>query len=358
MDEEYQPYPGMWTCFPCVVLWKWGKSRMIRNDPEREPLYPSPHTILTAPSKKQRPNLSNLHHSSHSSSFHGLFTSEPVSPTKSTLNGYFSEGKRNASTSKSSEEGRERLGSISRAYGGRMQFLAQPPSIPSTPSLPSTPHLNDNATNGNSRPRPLSALTPMMTSQSQDNLPFSPSVPNLGRSSSEPRNLNDLGASGDFAPHQIPNFGSGCVTVGRRGSRGRKRSATTSAARLSSPLALNVDNGNTVTKERGRSPGPASLTRIQDQFDNLDNPNPIQDGEGDREEEERYIPMGRSLSHPELTFIYTFTSNTNTNTNAQGNEHEGEDEVVVKRELGLRGLYSVRGGKRGRGRGVKRIRSD
>ncbi|WVQ62423.1 uncharacterized protein L199_000563 [Kwoniella botswanensis] len=355
MDEEYQPYRGMWACFPCVVLWKWTKDRMARNVAEREPLYPSPNTILTAPTKKQRPNFSNLHHSSHSSSFHGLFSSEPASPTKSTVNGYFSEGKRNASTSKLSEEGRERLGSISRAYGGRMQFLAQPPSIPSTPSLPSTPHLNGNATNGNgicnSRPRPLSALTPMTTNQSQDNLPFRPSVPNLGRSSSEPRNLNDLGASGDFAPHQIPNFGNGSVTVGRGGSRGRKRSATTSVARLSSPLALNVSDANTITKERGRSPGPAILTRTQDQFDIIDDSNPIQDGEGDREEE-RYIPIGRSLSHPELIFT------SNANTNAQGNEHEGADEVVVKRELGLRGLNSVRGGKRGRGRGGKRIRSD
>ncbi|WWD09183.1 hypothetical protein V865_007305 [Kwoniella europaea PYCC6329] len=337
MDEEYQPYREMWACFPCVVLWKWTKDRMARNVAEREPLYPSPNTILTAPTKKQRPNLSNLHHSSHSSSFHGLFTSEPASPTKSTVNG------------------EREVGSISRAYGGRMQLLAQPPSISSTSSLPSTPHLNGNATNGNgdcnSQPRPLSALTPMTTSQSQDNLPYRPSVPNLGRSSSEPRNLNDLGGSGEFAPHQIPNFGSGSVTVGRGGSRGRKRSATTSAARLSSPLALNVDNANTITEERGRSPGPAILTRAQDHFDILDNSNPVQDGEGDRDEE-RYIPMGRSLSHPELTFT------SKANKNAQGNEHQGEDEVVVKRELGLRGLSSVRGGKRGRCRGGKRIRSD
>ncbi|WVW82065.1 hypothetical protein I302_104070 [Kwoniella bestiolae CBS 10118] len=354
----------MWACFPCVVLWKWGRNRLSKTDPEHEPLFPAPSTILTAPTKKQRPNLSNLHSSSHSSSLPGLFNSEPASPTKSTGYGYFGEGKRNGSASKLSEEGRERLGSISRAYGGRMQPLNPlPPSIPSTPSLPSTPHQTQNGHSHSHVPtiRPLSALTPLQQQQTKSSptSPYRPSVPNLGRSSSEPRDLSEMGLGlgmEQFAPHQIPGFGS--ITVGRGGSRGRKRSATTSAARLAPPLALDVheERGG----RRGRSPGPALYA--QDGFD--PSGTGLTQGIEEVEREERYIPVGRSLSHPELTFVAANEPNPNQEEGTGFGSKTGtaSEEVVAKRELGLRGLNSHghRGGERGRGRraGAKRIRSD
>ncbi|WWC58357.1 uncharacterized protein I303_100897 [Kwoniella dejecticola CBS 10117] len=345
MDEDFQPNRGMLACFPCMILWRWGRNKVSSSDPELEPLFPSPHTVLTPPVKKARPNLPNI----SSPGSVPLWSSEPTSPTKSGLgSGLFGENKRNGSSSRLSDEGRERLGSISRAYGGRMQPL-HPPSLPSTPSLPCTPYTGRHAL------RPLSSLNPMtttMTSASTESTsPNRPSAPNLGRSASEPRNLSELG----FAPHQIPRFGS--ISVGRGG---RKRSLTVSDR---SPLGLDLEEGEETGGRRGRSPGPALFSRLNDTnadcADTIPDVNVARTGYGavdDKRPMDR--PLGRSSSHPHLE--------TNTPASDQSDESglpetdHGQNQGVVRRELGLRGLSSIRGGKRGRRNGIggKRIRSD
>ncbi|WWC86016.1 uncharacterized protein L201_000887 [Kwoniella dendrophila CBS 6074] len=350
MDEEIQPYRGMLACFPCMILWKWGRGRLAKNDPEHEPLFPSPSTILTPPRPHSRPRLPNINSSSSSFAF---YASEPTSPTKSTGygSGYFGEHKRAASSSRLSQEGKERLGSISRAYANRMQSL-DPPSHNSSP-IHSTPHNQSGYNTPNIRP--LSAFNPLTTTSNTTSytLPYRPPALNLGRSASEPRNLNDLGG---FAPHQIPAFCS--INVGRGGIRGNRRRSATVTDRLHSPLALNnVNEGNSgnIKRDRGRSPGPKLAGHmIHDTSDN-----DFVDQSHYKEETDK-VPklMGRSLSHPGLT---TITNDLQDDTSNEDQEQD-EEQVVVKRELGLRGLRNGRGSKRGKskssGRGGKRIKSN
>ncbi|WWC66614.1 uncharacterized protein I206_100517 [Kwoniella pini CBS 10737] len=323
MDEDLQLNRGMFACFPCVILWRWAQKKLTKYDPEREPLFPSPQTILTPPTKKHRPNLPNL----SSSGSVPLWSSAPTSPTKSGM-GYFSDGKRNGSTSRLSQEGRERLGSISREYGGRMQSLYPSTSTPSTPSFPSTPH-----TIGRSSIRPLSSINPIVATEPTS--PNRPSAPNLGRSASEPRNLSDLG----FAPQQIPAFGS--ISVGRGG---RTRSFT-----LSDRSPLSLGEGDEKNVRRGRSPGPAVFSRLNDIQNQLNDP--IE--ENNSKEASRIInsSIERCSSHPQLTTAISVSGHTDDNIITP------PEEDVVRKELGLRGLNSVRG-KRGEGKGGKRVKTD
>ncbi|WVF65997.1 hypothetical protein IAT40_000735 [Kwoniella sp. CBS 6097] len=383
----------MLSCFPCCALYRW--VRGDDDDPERQPLFPPPSTILTPP--KRRPNLPNLSSSSLDRMANNpIWSSAPVSPAKST-GAFKTDLERVGSSSKLSEEGRERMGSISRAYGGRMQFLQPNTSTPSTPSIPSTP-----VGPGLGHLRPLSSLRPLATPSStptghhepvnafdqdhsqpnQDRFgggqvppPYRPSVPNLGRSASEPRNLADLGG---FAPHQVP---FGALTVGRgramgRVSRGRNRSATINASQRFSSLSVDISSEG---KGRGRSPGPALMSPALIKDDSAGGTA----GEADRGAKrgtEIGPSMGRSMSHPTLYSGVAINNDANGEPRSetaseisinhqgagrsacagagadagQGECMKDEDDlsgsIVVKRELGLRGL----GGLSGRGRGGKR----
>ncbi|OCF36317.1 hypothetical protein I316_02192 [Kwoniella heveanensis BCC8398] len=397
------------SCFPCCALYRWIRGHDDRgNPPERQPLFPPPSTILTPP--QRRPNLPNLSSSSleHVTNASGgaIWSSAPVSPAKST-GGFRADQERAGSSSRLNEEGRERMGSISRAYGGRMQFLQPNVSTPSTPSIPSTP-----VGPGPGHLRPLSSLRPLTATSSstptghhnassrdsqadrecerergQVPLPYRPSVPNMGRSASEPRNLADLGG---FAPHQVP---FGALTVGRgracgsalgRVTRGRNRSATVTASQRFSSLSVDVSSEG---KGRGRSPGPAlmSSAMIIDgsgsasaSASGFGSANVEQEAAGDATEDgtqQGSSAIGRSMSYPTL---YSGTNNDegqgppqsqarraaseisigHTHSRA-GSENEDEEEgedlsgsIVVKRELGLRGLGALSA--RARARGGKR----
>ncbi|WRT63936.1 uncharacterized protein IL334_000863 [Kwoniella shivajii] len=327
MDEEYPAYRGVLSCLPCFELGRWARRKLSKDDPETEPLFPSPSTVLTPP--RRRPALPNL---SSSSSGSPLWGSEPTSPLKSArevldVNGI-------ASQKKLSKEGKEKLGSISKAYAGRMQSL-QPhlPSACSTPSVPSTPR------NTTSFPvlKPLSTLDGRGSSTVPTS-PLRPSVPNLGRSASEPRNLSDLGFGFGFAPHQIPFQGS--IHVGR--GKSRRRSNTTSDR-----VTMDVDRST--IRGRGRSPGPARFTPVIP-----DNDIGEQQIVSERQRDENGII--RSMSNPVLSSMKT-TEQNHQESGIHDQEGSGKDkgEMVVKRNLGLRGLNTIRG--RGGKRGKTRIQS-
>ncbi|WVQ93630.1 hypothetical protein IAU59_000706 [Kwoniella sp. CBS 9459] len=376
MDDRYSPRLGMFSCLPCWALYRWARGF---DDPECQPLFPPPSTILTPP--KRRPNLPNLSSSSSSSerlANNAIWSSAPVSPAKST-GAFRADLERVGSSSRLSEEGRERMGSISRAYGGRMQFLQPTTSTPSTPSIPSTP-VGPGSSSGLGHLRPLSSLRPLTTSSTptghhqstgQVPPPYRPSVPNLGRSASEPRDLADLGG---FAPHQVP---FGVLTVGRgrasasvsvgRGGRGRNRSATINESQRFSSLSVDVSSEG---KARGRSPGPAS--GLMDSAMALDGSAREaraagEDLEGEQSERQPQANMGRSMSHPTLyggpdnsdNNIRRSNSETASEISITGHNSLGDADfdqeedpsgsIVVHRELGLRGL----GGLSGRARGGK-----
>ncbi|KAK8861711.1 hypothetical protein IAR55_002534 [Kwoniella newhampshirensis] len=230
-----------------------------QEDPERQPLFPPPSHILTPP--RPHPNLPRLSSNPSFTVGHHRWASEPVSPVLQ----YGIE--RTRSGQRLSDEERDRMDTISRAYAERMHSLNPNLSLPPTPltshhapqPLTTDPPITDTIRT----PTPLGSGTYDTTRP----VPLRPSVPNLGRSTSEPRGISDMG----FSKHQIP---SGPLTVHRGG---RSRSATT------------LERRSDAVDRWGRSPGPGL------------GPDPVAASrKADRDGEERSPFSGRSVSQPQV----------------------------------------------------------
>ncbi|WWD16367.1 hypothetical protein CI109_100793 [Kwoniella shandongensis] len=277
---------GIFQCLGSCLPFCFGRND---DDPERQPLFPPPDHVLT-PLRPRRPELPPLS-SSSSTIIHHRWASEPVSPV------LYQGMKRNNSAQKLSEEVRDKIDTISKAYAGRMHSLNPNLSMPTTPI---TPHPTL---------QPLTTDVPPPTTSPHPS-PIRPSAPNLGRSASEPRALSDLG----FANHQIPSGVSSIVVA--RGGYGRSRSATTLERFSTIP-------DSTLEARRGRSPGPSAL--------NLARKNEVKVFDDDYEDGQ------------------------GTNTSSPGERRDEGDvaaQDVVRRDLGLKGLYRTSPG-RGRSRGAR-----
>ncbi|KAL7420135.1 hypothetical protein Q5752_005101 [Cryptotrichosporon argae] len=263
-----------------------GCLRVQVENPERQPLFPPPDTVLSPPRRHRRltPNpTSPSHPRTPSTSFfsfsrlgltYGRQPDEPSDAAASDADAHAEAGSaasgratRDSSVSRApsvssqpaalSEESRARMGSISRAYGSRMCPVSSRPTTPRTASF----------------------------------APHRPPAPTLGRSSSEPRSLAGLGltyghtryGSADYSrrrtsdddphsasraapltpldndftylPRHMPSPDAGTQHSAPLPLRNRRRSATTSNLHA---LGLSVISGSVEDgiQGRGRSPRP------------------------------------------------------------------------------------------------------
>ncbi|WVQ78659.1 hypothetical protein IAT38_000746 [Cryptococcus sp. DSM 104549] len=338
---------GIWTLVARLVPCGCGPRKS--DDPEREPIFPHPNTVLTPP--RPRPNLPSL----SATAGHYGSGSGPSSPSKSTA-GLSAWGSAAGTVGeRRGQRERSRMDSISKAFAGRMHSLNPNVSLPPTPGSP-THTIQPLSTTP--APPPGPSRIPTHPSQAHTT-PSSPSkappqpgagtqpVPahrgpgyHLGRSASEPRSLFDMaggralmsmrtvdnevdGDDGGFAPHQMPRYGAVVAERGRSAQRlgGRTRSATV------------VDRA----RAAGASPGEGFEPWREGKrgVPGFDVVPPSENNAGDHEGEGERPSFARSVSDPSPS--------------PQAYEHE-----VVRRELGLSVLASgsgaLRGG-RGRGRG-------
>ncbi|TYJ55595.1 hypothetical protein B9479_003745 [Cryptococcus floricola] len=375
------------------------------DDPEREPLFPPPTTILTQPSAHPsawaRPTLPNLLSFTTSSRSRSRSTSQypsvNSSPTRTTgpLSGGFGSERDGTVSSRKREEAGRRMDSISKAFAGRMQPLE--PSLPSTPStarglrpLSSTLTLSHPSTLSLSQHhrQPPSPLSPRPThpTRSQNTsvpnngpspyepyLPHRPSAPNLGRSISEPRYLADLAATVkvDFAETQIPRYGPLIVDrLSRAGvdpsslphgdrpfGKARVRSATT-VERLTSPWEAS----------RGRDREQSMPTMVREPSFDGSTPSPTKTRHSGSSLGTRSKRAGRerSLSRDDSLNLSLEGSRQasplpSTREYAEGEGYFAEDgeegEGVVKRDLGLSVLYQKQQKRRPKSKGKKRVSS-
>ncbi|ODO04999.1 hypothetical protein I350_05611 [Cryptococcus amylolentus CBS 6273] len=383
------------------------------DDPEREPLFPPPTTIVTQPSAqpnpRARPKLPNLlsfttssRSRSRSTSQHPSVDSSPVRTTGPLSGGFGSEREGTESSRKREEAGRK-MDSISKAFAGRMQPLE--PSLPSTPSTARSLRPLSSALSLSQQlrqpPSPLSPLSPRPThpTRSQNTsvpnnrpspyepspygatIPHRPSAPNLGRSISEPRYLADLAATVkvDFAETQIPKYGPLIVDrLSRAGvdpsslprgdrpfgkGKGRMRSATT-VERLTSPWEAS----------RGRDREPSMPTMVREPSFGGSNPSPTKTHHsgaslgtrskragGERSLGERSLSRDDSLNLSLESRSRQASPVTSARDHPEGEEYfpEGgeEGEGVVKRDLGLSVLSQKQQKRRPKSKGKKRVSS-
>ncbi|WVR03682.1 hypothetical protein IAU60_000677 [Kwoniella sp. DSM 27419] len=331
----------MLCCLPCLRLDRWWRSAGYEDDTparaqdERRPLYTPPDTILTPP--ERRADHSRYPSLAGSIATSTVWASQPVSPIRSMGGSTFRPAlERSTSTSRAS---REKMQSISRAYGGQMRRLPSPRPSSRSPSVFTAP----------SRPPSGSNLADSFRLHMNQDIghgvaPRRPPAAGLGRSISEPRYLSDL------AGHEADRLGGYLALNASRG-RSRLRSATLGMDdRLSSvPTRMDLGDG------RGRSPGPAfaplmmTAARSSEHSPHVDTltSDPLHLSL-DRltMASERGIDsqrtVGRSSSHPALNAAIGGHSA------SAHDDCEGPDVVVC--DLGLRGFGTL-GNRRGRSRG-------
>ncbi|WVQ77332.1 hypothetical protein IAR50_007016 [Cryptococcus sp. DSM 104548] len=385
------------------------------DDPEREPLFPPPSTILTQPSAQPQPNarsrptlpnpLSFTSSRSRSRS-NSQFPSVDSSPTRTAgpLSGGFDSEREGTVGSRKREEAGRKMDSISKAFAGRMQPLE--PSLPSTPSTargirpfsstlalshPSALSLTHHQQH--QPPSPLSPRPrPTHPTRSQDTsvpnrgcrydpypygatLPHRPSAPNLGRSISEPSYLADLGSTVrvDFAETQIPKYGPlivdrlSCAGYnlapsprgGRPLGKGRVRSATT-VERLVSPWEA--------SRGRDREPSLPTMVREPSYDEDGSSPSPTKTQHSGSSLGTRSKRAGgeRSLSREDSLDLSLEGSRRasplpDMSEYPEGEGYFGEEgeegEGVVKRDLGLSVLCQKPQKKRPKSKGKKRVSS-
>ncbi|ORX35298.1 hypothetical protein BD324DRAFT_682647 [Kockovaella imperatae] len=242
------PWQALIPCLPCFFRGQSEEVEVEDENAERRPLFPPPNTVLSPP--RRRPTLPPLQPDSLPSASDTAL----VSSTRTTTPARLSAVGRGWSSPGLSSKSRERLGSISRAYQGRMHRLTQH-SQPTTPSAeqslyhPRAPSTASSALSAALSPRrqnhsfrhttPSSPAGPSMPGDDDSrgyignvNSLASPRLPQadhhlLGRSVSEPRSLSHMAQDDPsqalFAHHQLPGTGGGTGFV----ARGRPRSATT-----------------------------------------------------------------------------------------------------------------------------------
>ncbi|ODN88792.1 hypothetical protein L198_06594 [Cryptococcus wingfieldii CBS 7118] len=405
MNDEHD-HPSL--CW--MLLASLGACFVRSDDPEREPLFPPPTTILTQPSAhpsaRARPTLPNLLSFTTSSRSRSRSTSQypsvNSSPTRTTgpLSGGFGSERDGTVSSRKREDAGRRMDSISKAFAGRMQPLEQ--SLPSTPStarglrpLSSTLTLSHPSALSLSQQhhQPPSPLSPRPTHPTRSQttsvpnnrpsayepcpygatLPHRPSAPNLGRSISEPWYLADLAATVkvDFAETQIPKYGPLIVyRLSRAGvdpsslphgdrpfGKGRVRSATT-MERLTSPWEAS----------RGRDREPSMSTMVREPSFDGSTPSPTKTHHSGSSLGTRSMRAGgeRSLSKDDSLNLSLEGSrqasplpSTREYPDGEGYfaEDGEEEEGVVKRDLGLSVLYQKQQKRRPKSKGKKRVSS-